>query len=477
MTYEALRSSFREINNMLTDAQSWDVKHKLDVLDRQNRHTMLLNQLDQQRFSNSMRRKEFELRQAGDLRAAEKVAYDIEKDQRDYDLTVKKYNLMQSDKKLAHEDRMAVLKANEPVRQMQLLDAQTRRDKSLLEAKKLQEDLKEVPVNLPLEIFQNKNLLKSINQKASENGLDIQFDERGNGFNSNGEPAKLPIFRQKEYMNTIRALSITYDNKPERVQNELQVLTSNIENIKSKLNSLKSNPSYINVKERGLLKRSLNLQQSEIDKRVNYLENLKTTEGKIEELDRRAAQLRKVGREIAASDIVNGPKNAKPFFDNADDLDTRSEKLLEIQSEENIAAENIAARKAAGVDKTLETRSQLLTKKAIVPGAETLLSKLTGDQNGAINALDFKVQNHIRENNLNITTEREYKNIINIKKRELIKDHNEASRFFNEKLKEYGGDTKEFRNWLETVWKPLLLETGFEYIPKRSYSEQIGQSY
>ena len=75
--YEPIRDSFREFNRMLTDSQSWNARHASSTADRELKQTMLLNQLEQQKFSNEMTTRAMVISEEGNDRAADKLREDI----------------------------------------------------------------------------------------------------------------------------------------------------------------------------------------------------------------------------------------------------------------------------------------------------------------------------------------------------------------------------------------------------------------
>ena len=129
--YEAIRDSFREFNRTLIDSQQWNAQHESNMADRQLKEKMLMNQLNQQTFSNRMQEERLRLAGESNKQGAHRLAETIRNNDRqftfnqnkfnkEHNLEIKKINALNTDR--ATKNKLAAAKNQEYKEHLDLLD-------------------------------------------------------------------------------------------------------------------------------------------------------------------------------------------------------------------------------------------------------------------------------------------------------------------------------------------------------------------
>ena len=527
--YEAIRDSFREFNRTLIDSQAWNAQHEVSMADRQLKQTMLLNQLNQQKFSNRMAEERIGLLQAGNKQGADRLEEQIRNNDLINNRTTARdtnnYNYQQAmltktaaKNKMDSNYQQAVLKGQTETR----IEAKETADLKQQQLTLQNEDLERtaavakaslVPsrVILPPSVTNNPKVFDIVKDEALTR-WGASFDGDNVLIGRDGNEKLIPKHEQFKLNFKVKALEATYDNTPKLVSDELAVMTRS----KSKLDAtIGSKKSIYDKNETAMMKRQSNLLAAGIKDKTNYLNRLDTVEGQVKYLTDQAKNI-----EIAAANLSSPKKGddangAAAFITEAAAMRAQAKALLLTKgggttgtglitkvvygqdgkpkgmvsfdkanqrygrggkwynSLEDIPGNLTLKEDGDTPDKTLVTRVEKLFKSAIAP-SDSMFDTLSGDTKNAISTLKNLVKTNADERGIDLSTESSYDMLIGEQKAMMIEAHNKLATMYQEK--QGTSSDNEFNAWVKETYRPKLRNLGFEYDPKTDYREQIGQS-
>jgi hypothetical protein len=339
-----------------------------------------------------------------------------------------------------------------------------------------------------------------------------------------GEPLKIPFAKQRELGFEIKALEAVYDNKPERVQSELGVLTSRQNKIESEL---KSKKSTYQRHEHAALKQQSNLNKAEIENRQKFLNKLQTNNGLADWKMKQANNIRVAARQLNNFQQGANPKAAAQYIEIAEGLEAEAVALREAASSPESATGIITKPvfSADGQPKGLVSFNKLTQEYGRdgkwYPNLESIPGNLqlkgpTDSPTEAVSALKFG-QGYIKDklapivpmlanidatlqqgittlnnltskyaeiNSVDMTDPVAAKKLIDQTTDIMIEQHNDLASTYQE-AKETGVYTDlltgeenipvgNFGKWKNTYWIPIVKKMGFRYNPTEAFRSQLG---
>ena len=526
--YEAIRDSFREFNRTLIDSQAWNAQHEVSMADRQLKQTMLLNQLNQQKFSNRMEEERVGLIRAGNRQGADRLEEQIRNNDlintRTTQRDTNNYNYQQSMlNKTAAKNRMdsnyqqAVLKGQAETRIEAKETADLNQQQLTLQNEELErtaaiakEGLVPSRVIIPPSVVNNPKAFDVLKDEVLTRwggSVDENNVVRGRDDNE----LMIPKHEQYKLNFKVKALEAVYDNKPKLVTDELSVLSRSKNKLQSSIGSKKS---IYDKTEVAAMKRQANVIDAEIQKRSNYLSKLETIEGQAQFKIDQAKNIRVAANNLNSTQKGDDPGSAKSFLDIADSLEAEAKALLLTKDGGTTGASGIISEpvvkngevvgratynkvnrtwgfrggtygspeefpegyslKQEGEtgDKTAFTRGKKLAEEIMQPGT-TAFTNLSGDAKSAISTHWTNVSKQMKLQDLD-PTEANFNAVAAAEKKNMMEAHDIYAAMYEKESNTR--NVKDFNEWVRTEYKSMLEADGFEYIPKQPYILQIGES-
>jgi hypothetical protein len=388
--YEAIRDSFREFNRTLIDSQQWDAQHESRMADQQLKETMLMNQLNQQTFSNRMQKEQLRLSQSTNQQGADRLAANIANQDRRFAMdqsniiadnkhqTAQLANQVKGTKNTA-EYRDATLKAKAKLDKETIETANITQKNAELEHTKLvkEADLEAKATEPTLVTIPPKYQANPIVMDQLKDQVMMRYGgtitEDGVVIDKHGEELNIPFHEYRELKFQADAMMAANDNKQERVQNESGILTRDIASKKSSASTFTS--TYDQAKK-AAMNRQINVMEAELEKRNKYLASLDTVKGKAKYLMDHAAQLRVAAGNLSNPNKGNDSETAKGYIAQADAEEAQATAMR--LAERNRLAAVAKGELPGDIDKTLVSRMDKMYKTAIAP-SESMFDSLSGD--------------------------------------------------------------------------------------------------
>jgi len=476
--YEAIRDSFREFNRTLIDSQQWNAQHESRMADQQLKETMLMNQLNQQTFSNRMEQERLRLSGQSNNIGAERLAEQIRNNQARFDADQKKWaeqyqleqdkiNNLKTDR--AIKNKLAAEKNREAKETADLLQKQT----ELTNAKLMRDADTVAKSNVPTRVIIPPTVIN--NPEVYDKVADEILIKTGGSIgednvvlDKHGKELMLPLHEQLRFNYKIKALEAVHDNKPKRMQDEMEILLRTKSNNESRMKNMRS--SYAQH-ERASIKQQNNKMDAKIKEYNKYLDSLDTPQGQAAYHRYKAKNIRIAASKLSSKEFGNDPEVAKQFIAIAEEEEALAATLIGTENKRQLALAK-GKGETSDIDKTAFTRGKKLAEEIMQPGI-TAFTNLSGDSKSAISTHWNNVAKQIKLKGLE-PTEENFNAIALEEKKNMIEAHDIYASMYQKEREEK--NDKDFNKWLRTEYKSMLAADGFEYIPREAFILQIGES-
>ena len=341
--YEAIRDSFREFNRTLIDSQQWNAQHESRMADQQLKETMLMNQLNQQTFSNRMEQERLRLSGQSNNIGAERLAEQIRNNQARFDADQKKWaeqyqleqdkiNNLKTDR--AIKNKLAAEKNREAKETADLLQKQT----ELTNAKLMRDADTVAKSNVPTRVIIPPTVIN--NPEVYDKVADEILIKTGGSIgednvvlDKHGKELMLPLHEQLRFNYKIKALEAVHDNKPKRMQDEMEILLRTKSNNESRMKNMRS--SYAQH-ERASIKQQNNKMDAKIKEYNKYLDSLDTPQGQAAYHRYKAKNIRTAAAKLSSKELGNDPGVAKQFIAIAEEEEALAATLIEAENKRQL---------------------------------------------------------------------------------------------------------------------------------------------
>jgi hypothetical protein len=319
--YEALRDSFREFNRLMIDSQQWDDKHELNKMQEQRQDKMLVSQLENQQFDETMRIKQNTLAERGFERDSEQQILD--NDHRRFQESISKDQLGISQANLQENIKNGTLNRANAVSQENRLKTEEDRAAKRFEAEKLrvesniddslyQISTQTIDINQGLGtdryLLQDPEYLDRANQILRNEGIEGTLGEDGIVRDENGKEIPMMVRDQSNLRIKLYGEADRMSDTPAKALRQADNAALKIQSVQKQMNSLSNSPHVQH--EKAGYKVQINKLKSEIRK----MQSIASPMGIINWHSNKAEALENRGRQFLNRKDTD---QANQFFDEA----------------------------------------------------------------------------------------------------------------------------------------------------------------